>query len=305
MAVADDKVNDIFSRLGIEADKTDDGWNASAPSWRWDIAIEEDLIEEVARVHGFNHIPRTNPAWTPTIANSSEAELPAHALQQLLVDRGYQEAVCYSFVDERQKAFAPEIEALALANPISTALSEMRHTLWLGLCDVMQSNINRQQSDVKLFECGLKFVPQGNDLIQKKVISGLVSGNTSEKHWSGPTAAADFYDVKSDVEALLAVASGKQFSIEPGEHPALHPGISAAIKSGNETVGYLGSLHPKLQKTLDLSQVPIMFEIDMAVLEEVQVPVYTEISKFPSVHRDLSVTLDETCLLYTSDAADE
>ena len=293
VVVPDDKIDDIFGRLGIDTKKTDSGWSATSPSWRWDIAIEEDLIEEVARVHGFNQIPRTNPAWTPTIAVSSESALPANSLQQLLIDRGYQEAVCYSFVDDRQKGFAPDLDALALANPIATTLSEMRHTLWLGLCDVMQSNINRQQGDVKLFECGLKFVPQGNDLIQKKVLAGLVSGNTSEKHWSGPAAAADFYDVKADVEALLAAASGKQFSIEPDEHPALHPGISAAIKSGEETAGWLGSLHPKLQKTLDLSQVPIMFEIDMAVLEEVHVPVYTEISKFPSVHRDLSVTLDE------------
>lgn len=291
--VADEKVADIFDRLGIEADKTDEGWEAKSPSWRWDIAIEEDLIEEVARVHGFNHIPRTNPAWVPVIAQSSEAAMPAGTLSQLLVDRGYQEAVCYSFVDERQKEFGPDIEALPLANPISAELAEMRHTLWLGLCDVMQSNMNRQQSDIRLFECGLKFVPQADELVQKKVISGLVAGNRNSEHWSEPPVAADFYDVKSDVEALLGAASGRAFSIVPGEHPALHPGICAAIKSGEETLGWIGSLHPKLQKTLDLSQAPILFEIDMAVLEEVRVPVYTEVSKFPSVRRDLSVTLDQ------------
>ena len=293
VAVADDKVADIFDRLGIEASKTEDGWQATSPTWRWDIAIEEDLIEEVARVHGFNHIPRTNPAWVPTISQSSESVMPADTLPQLLVDRGYQEAVCYSFVDARQKEFAPDISALELANPISTELAEMRHTLWLGLCDVMQSNINRQQSDIKLFECGLKFVPQGDELIQKKVISGLVTGNRTGEHWSGAVEALDFYDVKADVEALLNAASGAEFSIIPGEHPALHPGISAVIKSGDDTVGWLGSLHPKLQKTLDLSQVPIMFEIDLSALELVHVPVYIEISKFPSVRRDLAVTLDQ------------
>ena len=293
VAVADEKVSDIFDRLGIEADKTDTGWQATSPTWRWDIAIEEDLIEEVARVHGFNHIPRTNPAWVPTIVQSSEADMPANTLPQLLVDRGYQEAVCYSFVDQRQKGFDPDIDALALANPISAELAEMRHTLWLGLCDVMQSNINRQQNDIKLFECGLKFVPQADELIQKKVISGLVAGNRQEEHWSDSPTAADFYDVKSDVEALLNAASGKQFSIQPAQHPALHPGISAAIKSGDQTVGWLGSMHPKLQKTLDLSQAPILFEIDMAELEVVRVPVYIEVSKFPSVRRDLAVTLDQ------------
>ena len=293
VAVADDKVADIFDRLGIKASKTDDGWQAKSPSWRWDIAIEEDLIEEVARVHGFNHIPRTNPAWVPTIAQSSESEMPANTLPQLLVDRGYQEAVCYSFVDERQKGFGPDIEPLPLANPISAELAEMRHTLWLGLCDVMQSNINRQQSDIRLFECGLKFVPQRSDLNQKKVIAGLVAGNRTSEHWSESPTAADFYDVKSDVEALLGAASGKSFSIVPAEHPALHPGISAAIVSGDQTVGWIGSLHPKLQKTLDLSQAPILFEIDFAALEEVRVPVYTEVSKFPSVRRDLAFTLDQ------------
>ncbi len=291
--VPDDKVADIFDRLGIKANKTDDGWEGVSPSWRWDIAIEEDLIEEVARLHGYNKIPRTNPAWVPSVTGSSEAELPANTLSQLLIDRGYQEAVCYSFVDGRQSEFAPGVEALALANPISVELGEMRHTLWLGLCDVMQSNINRQQSDIKLFECGLKFVPQGDDLKQYKVISGLVTGNRSAEHWGGPAVAVDFYDVKSDVEALLGAASGVEFVIEPGEHPALHPGISASIKTGGEIVGWIGSLHPKLQKTLDLSQVPILFEIEMAALEQVRVPVYTEISKFPSVRRDLAVTLDK------------
>ena len=219
--------------------------------------------------------------------------MPENTLSQLLVDRGYQEAVCYSFVDGRQQGFGPDIEALPLANPISAELAEMRHTLWLGLCDVMQSNINRQQSDIRIFECGLKFVPEGAELIQKKVIAGLVAGNRNSEHWSESPAAADFYDVKSDVEALLRAASGKDFSIVPGEHPALHPGISASIISADQTVGWMGSLHPKLQKTLDLSQAPILFEIDMAALEEVRVPVYTEISRFPSVRRDLAVTLDQ------------
>ena len=293
VSVADDKVADIFDRLGIVAEKTTDGWQAKSPSWRWDIAIEEDLIEEVARVHGFNHIPRTNPAWTPTIQQSSEAHMPASTTAQLLIDRGYQEAVCYSFVDSRQKEFAPDLEALALANPISAELAEMRHTLWLGLCDVMQSNFNRQQSDVRIFECGLKFVPQANELIQKKVISGLVACSRSGEHWSEPSVAADFYDVKSDVESLLNSASGREFTIEAGEHSALHPGISAVIKNDGEIVGWLGSLHPKLQKTLDLSQAPILFEIDASVLEEVRVPVYRDISKFPSVRRDLAVTVDQ------------
>ena len=291
--VADDKVADILDRLGIETTKTDDGWKSRSPSWRYDIAIEEDLIEEVARVYGYNHIPRTNPAWVPAISNSSEARMPDHAVHQLLIDRGYQEAVCYSFVDGRQQGFAPQTEALSLANPISADLSQMRYTLWLGLCDAMQSNINRQQSDFRLFECGLKFVPEDTDLKQIKVVSGLVSGQRHGEHWSEPPVAADFYDVKADVEALLSSASGNEFEFDSGEHPALHPGITAEIKSAGKTVGWVGSLHPKLQKTLDLSQVPILFEVEMSVLDQVQVPVFQEISKFPSVRRDLAVTVGQ------------
>jgi len=266
VGVADDEVTSILQQLGMQTEFDGQNWTAISPSWRYDIAIEEDLIEEIARLYGYNRIPRTNPQWAPQIRESAESRMPAATIPQMLIDRGYQEAVSYSFVDERQKAFAPDSASLALANPISAELSEMRHTLWLSLCDIMQSNFNRQQHNVKLFEYGLKFVQQSTELKQIKVIAGLVAGNRSEEHWSETTQAADFYDVKADVEAVLGAASDLDFDFEVGVHPALHPGITACIKHNGNTIGWIGKLHPKVQKSLDLSA---------------------------SVRRDLAFTIDE------------
>ena len=291
--VADQRVSEILACLGIETREVDGGWVATSPTWRYDIAIEEDLMEEIARVHGYDQMPRTNPGFTPEIEAGSESDMRRFRLQELLVDRGYQEAVCYSFVDaEKQSHFDPEAGALPLSNPISSDMGVMRNTLWVGLCDTLQSNLNRQQGDIRLFECGLKFVMQGDDLIQKPVVAGLVSGLRSPEHWSHASDAADFYDVKSDVEAILQAASGRSFVFETGSHPALHPGMCARITTGNHTAGWLGAMHPKLQKTLDLSQLPIMFEIELEQLDQTRIPAFSDISKFPSVRRDLSVTVD-------------
>ena len=292
--VDDQRVVAILECLGIETRAVDDGWIASSPTWRYDISIEEDLIEEIARVHGYDQMPRTNPFFTPSIDSTSESDMPRYRIQQLLVDRGYQEAVCYSFVDgDKQIHFDPQSDALALANPIASDMGVMRNTLWLGLCETMQSNLNRRQSDIRLFECGLKFVMQGDDLIQKPVLAGLVAGLRNPEHWSASADSADFYDVKADVEAVLNLANGSEFRFESGNHPALHPGMCARIMADDVAVGWLGTMHPKLQKTLDLSQLPIMFEIDMEQLERRKIPAFTDISKFPSVRRDLSVILDE------------
>jgi phenylalanyl-tRNA synthetase beta chain len=301
--VADQRVTEILQRLGIDTREVEDGWMATAPSWRYDIAIEEDLIEEIARVHGFDQMPRTNPRFTPEIGAASEADMPRFRIQQLLVDRGYQEAVCYSFVDaEKQIHFDPDAQALALANPISSDMGVMRNTLWVGLCETLQSNLNRQQSDIRLFECGLKFVMQDDDLIQKPVLAGLVSGLRSPDHWSASPDAADFYDVKADVETVLEAANGRTFHFEPGAHPALHPGMCAQIMSADTAVGWLGAMHPKLQKTLDLSQLPIMFEIELEQLDSTKIPAFMDISKFPSVRRDLSVTLNQEVSYATIEA---
>ncbi len=292
--VADEKVTDILVRLGIVVTPTDTGWQAVSPGYRYDLSIEEDLIEEVARVYGYDNMPRTNPAWIPGIGGATEQDMPRFQIQQLLVDRGYQEVVCYSFVDgQKQTLLDPEAAALPLANPISADMGVMRNNLWSGLLDTMQSNLNRQQSDFRIFECGLKFVMQGDDLIQKSVVSGLVAANRMPSHWSQASEPADFYDAKADVEALLNLASETEFTFETAKHPTLHPGMCARIVADGNGVGWLGAIHPKLQKLLDLSQVPLVFEIDLNALDRVRLPAFSEISKFPSVRRDLAVTIDK------------
>ncbi len=293
--VPDDTVTDVLARLGIDTQANEHGWVARSPSYRYDIAIEEDLIEEIARVYGFSNIPRTNPKHTPEIIAVAESYVPKNKMQQLLVDRGYQEAVCYSFVDEKkQSLFDPEIPALPLANPISADMGVMRTSLWCGLCEVLAANLNRQQSEVRIFETGLKFVPEGADLKQQNVLSGLVSANRIAEHWSAESRAVDFYDVKADVEALLKLANAGEYSFEKAEHPALHPGITARVLCDGNPVGWIGAMHPKLQKTLDLSQSPIMFELEMSTLQSAKIPAFVEFSKFPTVRRDLAVTVDES-----------
>jgi phenylalanyl-tRNA synthetase beta chain len=293
--VSDETVEAVLSRLGIAPAKAEDGWVATSPTYRYDIAIEEDLIEEIARVHGYHNIPRTNPTHTPEISRTGETDVPRQRLQKLLVNRGYQEAVCYSFVDQKKLAlFEPDIESLPLANPISSDMGVMRTTLWCGLVDVLAANLNRQQSDIRLFECGLKFVVQDDELIQKNVLAGVVAASRRPPHWSGAVAEADFFDVKADVEALLSLASGSAFHFEKARHPALHPGITAQVLKDSQPVGWLGAMHPKLQKTLDLSQSSILFEIDLSALEHAQVPSFEAFSKFPAVRRDLAFTVDDS-----------
>jgi phenylalanyl-tRNA synthetase beta chain len=295
VAVPDDTVTDVLTRLGIEITASGQGWVARSPSYRYDIAIEEDLIEEIARVHGYSNIPRTNPAYTPEISAASESVVAKSRIQQVLVNRGYQEAVCYSFVDEKlQQQFDPDLTALPLANPISADMGVMRTSLWCGLSEVLTGNLNRQQSEVRIFETGLKFVPQGADLKQQNVLAGLVFAHRGAEHWSETTPAADFYDVKADVEALLDVANSGTYTFEKAEHPALHPGITARILCDGNPVGWIGAMHPKLQKTLDLSQSPILFELEMSTLQSANIPAFVEFSKFPTVRRDLAVTVDES-----------
>lgn len=291
--VADDEVMSILTRLGINIEKVSDGWHATSPSYRYDIAIEEDLMEEIARVHGYGNMPRTNPGFQPEISPAPESVLSRSRIKHLLVDRGYQEAVCYSFVDEqKQRIFEPELESLALANPISSDMGVMRNTLWVGLCETLQSNLNRQQSDIRLFECGLKFVLEGDDLKQENFLSGVLAGQRNPDHWSENSVAADFFDAKGDVEAIMKSANGTVFSFEKAEHPALHPGMTARILADGKSIGWIGSLHPKLQKTLELSQIPVLFEIELSAIERAKIPAFSEISKFPSVRRDLAVEID-------------
>ena len=211
-----------------------------------------------------------------------------------LVDRGYQEVITYSFVDQRlQTLIDPQTRALALANPLSAELAVMRTSLWPGLLQAYAHNANRQAARVRLFETGLRFVEGSTGLRQDAQLAGLIAGPRSPEQWSIPAQAVDFFDLKADVEALLAVTGcADHFSFEPAEHPALHPGQSARLLRAGQPVGWLGRLHPGLETELKIESL-LLFEIELTALAAGRVPDYVDVSRFPSVRRDIAVVLPQ------------
>ncbi len=300
--IARDEVLDILQRLGMSVAASDAEWQVTAPSFRFDIEIEEDLIEEIARVHGYDNLPTTLPKTVATMQPRSETVVELGRLKEILVARGYQEAITYSFVDpEMQHLISPDEQAVVLANPISADMSVMRTSLWPGLLQAMMHNLNRQQSIVRFFESGLKFIKQDNEIIQKKYLSGVVTGQQSPEQWAEKGRAVDFFDVKGDVEALLATLSGGQdFSFTAEECDALHPGQSAVIYDAEgKKVGMLGALHPAIETKLDLSQRTYLFELAMNCFDNAQIPRFEPLSKYPEIRRDLSVVLNEATTIQT------
>ncbi|WP_444946422.1 phenylalanine--tRNA ligase subunit beta [Microbulbifer sp. VTAC004] len=292
--LADDEIVDILTRLGLEKiDQNDEGWTFLAPSFRFDIAIEADLLEELARVYGYNRIPSESFTAELEIAPRPESMVAQDNLEQTLLSRGYYEAITFSFIDSDNAAlFDPEADPVALQNPISAELAVMRTTLLPGLCKALQYNLNRQQNRVRLFETGLRFVP-GAELHQEQMIAGLAYGNRYAENWTGSKDSVDFYDVKADVEALLArTGAANEFRFVAGQHPALHPGQTAKIMRGDREVGVIGALHPQLQKKLDLSKPAFVFELSLEAIGEGKVPAFRPLSKFPEVRRDLALLID-------------
>jgi phenylalanyl-tRNA synthetase beta chain len=292
----DAQVEDILTRLGLElVSKDDAGWTFKSPSWRFDMAIEADLIEEVARVYGYNNLPSTNPVGSMDIPAKPEMQRPMSLLRHHMVSRGYQEAITYSFV-------APELMAkmddqntpVALANPISADMSVMRTSIWPGLAKAVQYNQNRQQSRVRLFETGQRFIPSNDGLQQEDVIAGVICGSRDPESWHGKAESVDFFDMKGDLESLFALTGqGDSFSFAKSEHVALHPGQCAAIFKNGEQVGYAGAMHPGLVKDLGLQGPVFLFEVNLASLQAGVVPAFTALSKYPEVRRDMAVILDE------------
>jgi phenylalanyl-tRNA synthetase beta chain len=294
--VADTEMRRIFERLGMRVESDADSWRVTPPAWRFDISIEEDLIEEVARVYGFDRIPETDPATPLAIPALSESRVPIETAADLLVQRGYYEAITYSFVDpELQAVLAPGVPSLALANPISADLAEMRVSLWPGLVRALIENQRRQQARVRLFEVGSRFDVDGGTLREVPVIAGLAAGPAFPEQWGAPESAVDFFDVRSDVEALLrATCDFGAFSFRAATHPALQPGQSARIHRGDRAIGWIGRLHPELERRLGLTYSGVVFEIETESGLAAAVPGYREISRFPAVRRDLAVVVKES-----------
>ena len=288
---ADEQVADILTRLGLRLAPHDEGWMATPPSFRFDLSLEADLIEEVGRVFGYDNLPSANNRGDLHVRPLPETVTPLERLQTLLVDRGYQEAVTYSFVDaDILRSLEPAVEPVALQNPISSDLSVMRTSLWAGLIGALKHNLARQQSRVRLFESGLKFISQDNELKQLNYLSGIVNGELMAEQWGVEKRPADFFDIKGDVEALLACC-GVSGTFKPADHPALHPGQSAIILVGNRPIGWLGCIHPGLAQQLEIPGKTYLFELDMDILHQGQVPSFQNLSRFPSIRRDLAIVV--------------
>ncbi|MBF8648762.1 MULTISPECIES: phenylalanine--tRNA ligase subunit beta [Pseudomonas] len=266
-------------------------WTVNVPSHRFDISLEVDLIEELARLYGYNNLPVRYPQarLAPQGKPETRGDLPT--LRRLLVARGYQEAITYSFIDPKLfELFSPGVEPLLLANPISSDMAAMRASLWPGLVKALQHNLNRQQDRVRLFESGLRFVGQLGDLKQQPMIAGVVTGSRLPEGWANGRDGVDFFDVKADVEALLGYSGAlSDFTFSAGKHPALHPGQTAAIERDGKLVGYLGAIHPELAKALDLDRPVFLFELVLGDVVEGRLPKFSELSKFPETRRDLAL----------------
>ena len=293
--IEDAAMRQILTGLGMEVQAGPDAWQVTAPSWRFDVAIEEDLVEELARVHGFNRIPEAVQPARNAMPALTETRVAIDAAADLLVQRGYHEAITYSFVEPGLQAlFCPGESALTLANPISAELAAMRLSLWPGLVAALQSNQRRQQSRVRLFEAGRKFVTQSGELHEIEVLAGVAAGPALPEQWGAGKDAGDFFDVKSDVEALLrATGRLEAFRFVPQAHPALHPGQSARICCGDAAIGWIGRLHPELEHRLELTYSAVVFEVETQSGLQARVPQHREISRFPAVRRDLAMIVDE------------
>ncbi|MDE1348284.1 phenylalanine--tRNA ligase subunit beta [Vibrio aestuarianus] len=298
-SISDADVVEILQRLGLMVEVTDEGWSATAPTWRFDIAIEQDLVEEVGRIYGYNNIPNQAPIAALSMNDHKEANLPLKRVRNLLVDRGYHEAITYSFVEpEQQKLVVPGIDPLVLPNPISADMSAMRLGLIQGLLNTVVHNQKRQQPRVRLFEYGLRFIPEAtaeNGMRQEPMLAGVISGTRGEEHWNMETATVDFFDLKGDLEAILELtANGKAYSFTAVKHPALHPGQSAAVILDGEVIGVIGTVHPELERKFGLNGRTVVFEIEWSAIDSRVIPEAVSLSKFPSNRRDIALVVDDS-----------
>ncbi len=293
--IAGELIVDILSRLEMQLEPLEDGWRVTPPSCRFDLALEVDLIEEIGRIYGYTEIPMSHAPSVMPIRPRPETAFDLHRAKELLADRDYQEVITYSFVSaEIQHLIDPRQQGIRLANPISSEMSVMRTSLWPGLLQTAGYNQSRQQSRIRIFESGLRFVSQDNEIKQENVISGLISGDLFQEQWGLSGRKVDFFDAKADVEAIFSLTGcADEFIFSSGQHPALHPGQTAEIRRNGRSVGWLGVLHPKLEQELALSAPACLFEIALDGLLEGQLPAFTPLSRFPSIRRDIALVVDQ------------
>jgi phenylalanyl-tRNA synthetase beta chain len=282
----------LFDQLGFVSVLKAGVFEVSPPSYRFDIEREEDLIEEIARLHGYDNIPAIAPVANLRMLPDSEGRVSRHVFQDTLVANDYQEVVTYSFVDESwERDLLANANPIKLKNPIASNLSVMRSSIWGGLLDVLVYNLNRQQTRVRLFEIGATYHhAENNTYTETTRISGLVYGDALPEQWGEGARSVDFYDVKADVEHLTF---GRAEYVAT-EHSALHPGQSAKVMLDGKEIGWIGKLHPKWQQHYQLPKGAMLFELDFAALQHRSVSAYAEVSKFPPIRRDMAVLVDES-----------
>ena len=285
-------IQQMLEALGFGVDVINGGFRCVAPSWRFDVSIEQDLIEEIARIYGYNNLPTSLPAQALTMASVPETDTPLMRLKHYLVDQDIQEVITYSFVDpETQAVLGDGIAGVRLANPIASNLAEMRRSLLPGLVEAVRHNVNRQASRVRLFETGQCFVSQGDELDQSERVGIAIYGQSDPLHFSGDRAV-DFFDLKGVVDGLGMINGGAELNWEPLEHPALAPGQTASVSLDGKVLGVVGRLHPKLARELDLPKPLFLADLTLSPLLCGQVTAFKAIARYPRVIRDLAIVVD-------------
>jgi phenylalanyl-tRNA synthetase beta chain len=295
LQIDDETVSDILAGLGLDVAEVAEGWRVRPPSYRFDLEIEADLVEEVARIHGYDSIPETTESAQSPLEAVTESRVELQRAADILIARDYQEVVTYSFIDvEANRAFTGSDSELVLSNPISSEMSVMRGSLWPGMVAVAVSNIARQQDRVRIFEASKSFhgTLGGHNEVLK--IAGLVTGPALPEQWGEKTRHADFFDIKSDVEALLKLAvENGEMKFVPVSHVALQPGQAAEIRRAGEVVGVIGKLHPVLGQRYDLKRTAYVFELDASKVLATKAPIARTISRFPAIRRDIAVIVGD------------
>ena len=299
LAVPDRRIEELLERLEMRVEREPDGWRVTPPAFRFDVTIEEDLIEEIGRMIGYDEIPSTPGSPTAVLGRATETRVSPDRIADILTARGFAEVVTYSFVDAAlDEAVNPGAQRATLANPIASDMAVLRSSLWPGLIAAARENLTHQRARFKLFEIGQQFEAAGAGVRETAIVAGLAVGTRAPEHWEGPAPDVDFFDIRGDLEALLqSTGRSGEFRFTAATHPALSPGRTASIVIDGATIGWLGALHPSLQKRLDRPQQAsggaIAFALEIGPAFAARVPALRGYSKFPSIRRDLAVVVDE------------
>jgi phenylalanyl-tRNA synthetase beta chain len=284
----------MLIRLGCQIKRDGEDLLVTPPSFRFDLSIEVDLVEELARLTGYDHIPAAQPQARLALLPADESRIDEEKLKLHFVGRDYQEIITYSFVDPAwEQALDPNSTPLPLANPIASQMSVMRTSLWGGLIDVLKYNLNRQLGRVRVVEQGRVYRKDAAALQQTQMLGGLAYGDAAAEQWGRIGRMVDFFDVKSDLESL----PGEPLAFVPAPHPALHPGQSAQVLKSGQPVGWLGTLHPRLVQHFDLAMAPVLFELEIDPMATLGLPQHGRIARFPAVRRDLAFVVDEAVMV--------